>query len=93
MCQLRLNTSLLLFQPTNGRSTFPYSIMTNYINPKDTIDIKKLIFVMKRISEDSDDVAGEVLQIAANHLESLQKENEELKRAYVKNDYFNPLPL
>lgn len=30
MYQLRLNTSLLLFQRTNGRSTFPYYYITIY---------------------------------------------------------------
>ena len=65
--------------------------MTNYINPKETIDIKKLVSVMKRIAEDSDNLVGAVCKIAAEQLEALQKENEELKRTYVKQDYFNTL--
>jgi len=70
--------------------------MTNYINPEDTVSNSKLVEVLRILSRDiqSDDgVANAALLQIANRLEALQKENEELKRAYVKNDYFNPLPL
>jgi hypothetical protein len=70
--------------------------MTNYINPEDTVPTSKLVKVLRILSKDiqSDDgvVNAALLQIA-NRLEALQKENEELKKTYVKNDYFNPLPL
>lgn len=70
--------------------------MTNYINPKDAVSTSKLVEVLRILSKDiqSDDgVANAALLQIANRLEALQKENEELKRAYVNNDYFNPLPL
>ena len=70
--------------------------MTNYINPEDTVPTSKLVEVLRILSKDiqSDDgVANAALLQIANRLEAIQKDNEELKRTYVKNDYFNPLPL